>query len=55
MMKVLISTLTARALMETEIWLARGYLQYSTMMLYRDIFNSEKECVPKNMVKEQHK
>ena len=54
-MKVLISTLTARTLMETEIWPAREYLQYSTMMLYHNIFNSEKECVPKDMVKEQHK
>ena len=33
----------------------KEYLQYSTMMLYHSIMNSEEERIAKNIVKEQHK
>ena len=55
LLKVPISTSTAGVLMETGIWPAKEYLQYSTMMLYHSIINSEEESVAKNIVKEQHK
>ena len=50
-----ISTSTAGVLMKTGIWPAKEYLQYSTMMLYHSILNSEEERMAKNIVKEQHK
>ena len=41
--------------METGIWPPKEYLQYSTMMLYHSIINSEEERIAKNIVKEQRK
>ena len=46
---------TAEALMETGIWPAKEYLQYSTMMLHHSVINSEEERIAKNIVKEQCK
>ena len=40
--------------METEIWSAKEYLQYSTMMLDHSLVNSEEERVTENIVKDQH-
>ena len=50
-----ISTSTAGVLIETGMWPAKEYLQYSTMMLYHSIINSEEERITKNIVKEQRK
>ena len=36
--------------METGIWPAKEYLQYSTMMLYHSKINSEEECIAKNTI-----
>ena len=55
LLQVPISTSTAGVLMETGIWLPKEYLQYSTMMLYHSIINSEEERIAKNIVKEQRK
>ena len=55
LLQVPISTSTAGVLMETGIWPAKEYLQYSTMMLYHSIINSEEERITKNIVKEQRK
>ena len=55
LMQVPIPTSTAGVLMETGIWSAREYLQYSTMMLYYSIINSEEERIAKYIVKEQRK
>ena len=55
LLQVPISTSTAHVLMETGIWLAKEYLQYSTMMLCHSIINSEEECIAKIIVKEQRK
>ena len=41
------STSIAGVLMETGIWPAKEYLQYSTMMLYHSIINVEEELVVK--------
>lgn len=46
------STLNALLLKEIGIWLAKKYLQYSTMMLYHHIVNSEEGYVRKNIVKD---
>ena len=52
-----ISTSAAGVLTETGIWPAKEYLQYSTMILYNGIINSEEEHIytAKNIVKEQRK
>ena len=50
-----ISTSAAGVLMETGIWPAKEYLQYSTMILYHSIITTEKERIAKNIVKEQRK
>ena len=55
LLQVPISTSTAGVLIETGIWPAKEYLQYSTIMLYHSIINSEEERIAKNIVKEQHK
>ena len=55
LLQVPISTSTAHVLMKTGIWLAKEYLQYSTMMLCHSIINSEEECIAKIIVKEQRK
>ena len=55
LLQVPISRSTAHILMETGIWIAKEYLQYSTMMLYHSMINSEEEFIAKNIVKEQHK
>ena len=55
LLQVPISTSTAGVLMETGIWPPKEYLQYSTMMLYHSIINSEEERIAKNIVKEQRK
>ena len=52
--QVPISTSTTGVLIETGIWAAMEYLQYSTMMLYHGIINSE-ERVAKNIDKVQRK
>ena len=54
LLQVPLSTSTTGVLIETGIWPAMEYLQYSTMMLYHGILNSE-ERVAKNIVKEQCK
>lgn len=46
------STSNALLLREIGIWLAKKYLQYSTMMLYHHIVHSEEGYVRKNIVKE---
>ena len=46
---------TAGVLMETGIWPAKDYLQYSTMMLYHSKIKSEEERIAKNIVKGQLK
>ena len=53
LLQVLISASTARAQMHTGIRSAKEYLQYSTMMLYHNIIDSEEERITKNIVKEQ--
>ena len=55
LLQVPISTSTAGALMETGVWPAKEYLQYSTMKLYHSIINSEEEHIAKYIVKEQRK
>ena len=55
LLQVPISTSTAEALMETGIWPAKEYFQYSTMMLHHSLINSEEERIAKNIVKEQCK
>ena len=55
LLQVPISTSTAGVLMETGIWPAKEYLQYSTMILYHSIINREEEHIAKNIVKEQRK
>ena len=46
---------TAGVVMETGIWSAKDYLQYSTMMLYHSKIKSEEERIAKNIVKGQLK
>ena len=55
LLQVPISTSTAGVLMETGVWPAKEYMQYSTMMPYHSVINSEEECIAKNIVKEQPK
>ena len=44
-----ILTSTAGVLMETDIWPVNEHLNYSTMMLYHSIINSEEERLAKNI------
>ena len=55
LLQVSISTSIVGVLMETGIWPAKEYLQYSTMILYHSIITTEKERIAKNIVKEQRK
>ena len=55
LLQVPMSASAAGVLMETGIWLAKEYLQYSTMMVYHSIINSEEERIAKKIVKEQRK
>ena len=55
LLQVPMSASATGVLMETGIWPAKEYLQYSTMMVYHSIINSEEERIAKKIVKKQRK